>query len=99
MASCTRLEEIANQKRQELLQLNTYSENDFYSSTHPNATQEIGDNDPKNRRGKGTGISFDTSGGGSSVDINGDPNISNTGRQAIFNINTYTPDNIYDCFI
>lgn len=99
MASCTKLEEIANQKRQELLQLNTYNEQDFYSNTHPNATQEVGNKDSKNIRGKGTGINFDTSGGGSSVDINGDPTISNTGRKAIYNVNTYTPDSIYDCFI
>lgn len=98
--ACSKLEEIANAKRAELLAQNVYNtvEGNIYSAVHPNATQATGDRDPKNIRGKGTGVKFDTTSGGSSIDINGDPRYQNTGRIAIYS-NKYNPDNQYDCVI
>ncbi len=99
--TCSRLEEIANAVRAELLAKNTYVDQSGlkYTATHPNATQAKGGiDDPNNAKGKGTGIPYDTSNGGSDIDINGDPNITYSGRNAIYIENQYTPDAKYDCF-
>jgi hypothetical protein len=99
--TCSRLEEIAKATRTDLLVKNIYQDQSGlkYDQTHPNATQAMGAiDDPVNAKGKGTGGSFDTNNGGSSVDINGLPSVIGSGRNAIFSVNQYTPDNKYDCF-
>jgi len=95
--ACSKLEEIANNTRPQMLGKNVYTEESQYSSIHPNATQAIGGNDPNNIRGKGTGVTFDTTNGGSSVDVNGVSGIYGTGRKAIYYVNEYNPDNQYQC--
>ena len=102
MATCSRLEEIANLSRSTHLVQNIYQnqQNLKYSNQHPNATQSVGGvDDLNNSKGKGTGVNFDTMNGGSFVDINGLPQIPDSGRKAIYNLNQYTPDKKYDCFI
>ena len=102
MASCTKLEEIANQARQQLVQQNIYIDQSGlkYDMTHPNATQAQGGiDDPLNYKGKGTGGNFDTNNGGSIVDINGVPSLVGSGRNAIYTVNEYNPSNKYECFM
>lgn len=101
MSTCSRLEEIAKATREDLLIKNIYQDQSGlkYDQTHRNATQAMGGvDDPNNFKGKGTGGSFDTSNGGSIVDINGLPSVIGSGRNAIFSVNQYNPDNKYDCF-
>lgn len=95
--ACSKIEEIANNVRPQMLGQNVYTEENSYSSVHPNATQAVGNNDPDNIRGRGTGVAFDTVNGGTSVDINGLPNIYGSGRKAIYYVNEYNPDNQYNC--
>ncbi len=90
----SKLAQIADDTRPVMLEKNFYNENKKYDSNHPNANQQVDSSDPNNIRGKGTGIKFDFENGGSSIDIYGDPNISNTGRIAIRQ-NLYTADNKY----
>lgn len=99
--TCSRLEEIANATREALLVKNVYQDQfGFrYDVTHPNATTAKGGvDDPLNLKGKGTGVLFDTSNGGSAVDVYGIPSVSDSGRNAIYSINQYNPDKKYDCF-
>lgn len=99
--TCSKLEEIGNATRAELLLKNIYQDQSGlqYSVTHLNATQAKGGiDDQNNAKGKGTGIKWDTSNGGSDIDVYGDPTIINTGRVAIYNENQYNPDKKYDCF-
>jgi hypothetical protein len=100
MASCDRLGEIADKARAELTALNSYRNvsGQIYGPTHPNATQEVGQGDPSNIRGKGTGVAFDTENGGGYYDINGRPDVSGSGRKSHFT-NTYNKNNVYDCVI
>lgn len=97
--SCSKLEEIANNARLEVLKNVYYDNNGFkYSVQHPNATQAVGGyDDPNNNKGKGTGIPFDTNNGGSNVDIFGLSGIGG-GRQEIYLQNLYNPNNVYNCF-
>lgn len=97
--SCSRLEEIANNARQETLKNIYYDNGSFkYSAQHPNATQAQGGyDDPNNYKGKGTLIPFDTGNGGSNVDIYGLPGFGG-GRQEIYLQNQYNPDKPYNCF-
>lgn len=97
--ACSRLEEIANSTRSEMLGKNLYNEEEAYSSVHPNATQAVGSNDVNNVKGKGTGVAFDTTNGGSSVDINGSSAYYGSGRKGIYYVNKYNPENQYNCFI
>ena len=90
----TKLDLIAIEARQNMLPKNYYVEDDRYTQSHPNATQAQGVDDPNNARGKGTGVKFDFDNGGSNIDINGDPSLLNTGRNAI-NQNLYTPGKKY----
>jgi hypothetical protein len=102
METCSRLEEIANQSRANHLVKNVYQDQSGlkYTNQHPNATQAVGGiDDLLNAKGKGTGGSFDTENGGSYIDVNGLPEIINSGRKAIYNVNQYTPEKKYDCFI
>lgn len=99
--TCSRLEDIANNTRQALLAKNIYQDLNGlkYNKQHPNATQAVGGvDDLNNAKGKGTGVIFDTDNGGSFVDINGLPEVINSGRNSIYVVNQYTPDKKYDCF-
>jgi hypothetical protein len=98
--ACSKLEELANTARESMLSKNVYTPNSQYSSSHPNATQAGGGiDDPLNVKGKGTGITLDTTNGGSSIDVNGSPSIAvPTGRAALQG-NEYNSNNIYSCFV
>ena len=97
--ACSKLIEIAQQARPEMLAKNRYSELNRYSSAHPDATQQTTASDPNNTRGRGTGVMFDTQNGGNFYDINGRPEVYGSGRNAIYYVNTYNPDNRYYCVI
>ena len=96
--SCSLLEDIGKKYREENLVKNIYGQSSLYSQVHPNATvAQGGIDDPLNQKGKGTGIPFDTSQGGSSVDINGSPLFMGlTGRVAVAQ-NKFTASNQYQC--
>lgn len=78
----TKLEELGDQYRKDNIIKNTYQNTDSngYNENHPNAKSD-GDN-----KGKGTGgnsDSLNTINGGDDVDINGNPSIPGTGRNAL----------------
>lgn len=101
-SSCDRLSEIADKARENLITQNVYQNlpGKSYNSRHPNATQEQGGVDDRNNiKGKGTGQYLDTTNGGSSVDVNGKPELGIGGRADAQTKNLYTSDNPYDCFI
>lgn len=85
MAGQTELEQIAIQKRNELMAANLYKNNDSdkYKETHNRA---LGDGDI---HGKGTGIFLDTTNGGGDLDINGNPSYPGSGRIGNVVINDY----------
>jgi len=90
----TKLEEIAIEARKTLITNNTFNDEatpNNYSATHTNALSD--EQTPKH--GKGTGVSFDTSNGGSSDDINGVANAAGSGRIANILANEYNDDNKY----
>lgn len=100
--SCDRLGQIAAESRERLLTENIYQDKSGkrYNTTHPNATQAQGGIDDRgNHKGKGTGEYMDTTKGGSSIDINGIPELGGGGRQDALRKNIYTKDKPYDCFI
>lgn len=90
----TKLEEIGIEARKSLITKNTFNDTDTnnnYSVTHTNAKSD--EQTPKH--GKGTGVSFDTSNGGSSDDINGVANATGSGRIANVLKNEYNNENGY----
>lgn len=97
--ACSRLDEIAQERRRALTITNVYSNTtgNIYGVTHPNATQAVGDRDPDNIRGKGTGQFLDTNNGGSSLDINGTPDFPNSGRVGTLFLNYYNRTRPYEC--
>lgn len=97
--SCNRLSKIAEEYRQKLPIDNFYTKDNQFSETSPRATQEKDSKDSLNIHGKGTGTYLDTANGGGYYDINGKPELQNTGRNAIYTKNQYTKNNPYDCFI
>lgn len=89
-----KLEEAAIAARQQLITSNTYNNFDApnnYSATHTRAKSD--DLTPK--YGKGTGVSFDSTNGGSSDDIHGVPNAAGSGRIANLATNQFNNDNPY----
>jgi hypothetical protein len=74
--SCGKLSEIGEAKREEIRQRNTYHNSRQFSQSNYIGT-------------KGTGIKFDTSGGGDSIDM--------LSRSEIYRQNTYNPNNKYNC--
>lgn len=100
--SCTRLEEIAEEARKQLLLRNVYQNQTgrIYNETHPNASQAPGGSDDRlNIKGKGTNGGFlDTSEGGGYYDINGRPDVDGSGRNNLLQKNIYRKENPYDCF-
>jgi hypothetical protein len=79
------LQKIAEGKRAELLPKNRFNSGNIYSSTHPDATTEVGPDDPANVFGRGTGVRYDTSNGGNSIDM--------LARADAFAKNVYSPQN------
>ena len=99
--SCTRLEEIAEQARQQLLLRNVYqnSVGRIYNENHPNALQTPGGSDDRlNIKGKGTAGYLDTENGGGYYDIYGRPDVDGSGRNNLLLKNIYSKENPYDCF-
>lgn len=98
--SCNKLTEIADEARAKHLNKNFYLDGlpNEYSQSHPNATQEVGTGDINNVKGKGTGVYFDTTNGGSEIDVNGLPSIPSSGRRGTFT-NTYNANNEYKCIL
>lgn len=93
MAS-NKLEEAAIAARQQILTNNTFNDfdsNNNYSPTHTNAMSD----DITPIKGKGTGVSMDTSNGGGYYDIHGHPNYFGSGRIGNTVINQYNSDNSY----
>ena len=77
----SKLEELGDQYRKENIVKNEYQAEKQYHGTHPNAISN-GDN-----KGKGTGDgsnaeNINTSNGGSDIDINGNPEMPGSGRNA-----------------
>lgn len=97
MAS-SKLEEMAIIRREALIVINNYNNEDDannYSSKHTRALSD----EKTPLYGKGTGIFLDTYNGGGDIDINGNPTYGGSGRLAAFANNTtkwgYGPDNYY----
>lgn len=97
MAS-NKLEEAAIARREALIAINNYNNDDDannYSSKH---TRALSDQETP-LYGKGTGIFLDTYNGGGDIDINGNPTYGGSGRIAAFANNTstwgYGPDSNY----
>lgn len=95
--SSQKLTRIAREARERLFGINSYNpiSGNEYNGSHPNATQESGQGDPLNIRGKGTGQYLDTTGGGGEYDINGLPQVYNSGRKGIYS-NVYSPQHQYE---
>jgi len=95
--SSQKLSRIAQEARERLFNINSYNPlaNNIYSESHPNANQEIGQGDPLNIRGKGTGQYLDIENGGGEYDINGRPEVYNSGRRGIYS-NIYSPQHQYE---
>jgi len=93
-----KIEAIAAAQRAAILNQNIYSADNVYGPSHPNANQEVGSDDPLNKKGRGTGGTFDTSfNAGNYTDKFGRPEVYNSGRQAVYT-NFYNPNNSYDTF-
>jgi|688.fasta_scaffold520806_2 hypothetical protein len=95
----SKLVEIATTARDKHTIANVYHNQTgfIYDTNHPNATQaKGGTDDPNNYKGKGTNIKFDTTNGGSVIDIKGSPAVMGSGRNAIYTENLYNPDKVYD---
>lgn len=96
--SCSLLEDIGKKYREENIPKNVYHEGAIYNQNHPNATvAQGGIDDPSNAKGKGTGGPFDTSNGGSAIDINGSPLVMGFSGRAALVTNKYTPNSHYTC--
>lgn len=90
----SKLEEIAQQTRQELIAKNDFnrtSEDNKYSAGHTKATADQKTPDS----GKGTQTFLDTENGGNDIDINGNPDKAGSGRKGNFGFNQYNKDNKY----
>lgn len=100
MATCSKLVEIGNETRPQMIQKNPYNESNVYGIMHPNATQAKGGlDDPDNNKGKSplSGAYLDTQNGGSHIDIYGDPSLGGSGR-ILTETNLYSKTKQYDCF-
>jgi len=94
---CSLFTERGEELRLKMLAKNVYNSNSNYTIKHPNATQAKGGNDdPANKKGKATGNMMDTNEGGSTVDINGNPENGGLGRNQSLAMNRYNPNNTYD---
>jgi hypothetical protein len=94
----SRLEEIGKEQRDKLAPKNVYNSSDNaknYSSTHPNSkAHDHGSDDPRDLKGKGTGIYLDTNpdnitGAGGYQDIFGNDSDISTGRINNLKVNKY----------
>lgn len=100
----SKLEEIGREQRDKLAPKNVYNSSDTaknYSSTHPNAkAHDHGSDDPRDLKGKGTGIYLDTNpdnatGAGGYQDIFGNDSDIGSGRIKNVLINKYKSTNEY----
>lgn len=90
MADCSKILDVAQQARERMLGKNIYSVNNAYGPTHPNATVATTISDPLNKKGRGTGVRFDTVNGGNFFDVQA--------RQNAIAQNKYSRNNQYNCF-
>jgi len=89
-----KLEEVAIAQRQALLTSNAFNDEapaNNYTATHTKAKSD----EETPAHGKGTGLDFDTSNGGSTHDINGVANATGSGRIANVLKNEFNADNKY----
>lgn len=94
MGKQTKLEQIGLEQRAKTISrndFNTTADNKMYSRSH---TKALSDDETPNQ-GKGTGKQLDTQGGGSKIDINGDPAIISSGRVGNTRLNAYNNKNEY----
>jgi hypothetical protein len=88
------LEKAAIQARNALIPRNIYNDadpNNNYGTTHTRAKAD--DVTPEN--GKGTGVNFDSSNGGSATDVNGNPTFAGSGRIQNLAKNKFNNNNEY----
>jgi hypothetical protein len=100
----SKLEEIGNAERNKLFPGNIYNSSDEaknYSAIHPNAiAHDHGSDDPRDLKGKGTGIFLDTNpdkakGAGGHNDIYGSDFDIASGRINNLKVNKFNPENPY----
>jgi hypothetical protein len=100
----SRLEEIGKEQRNKLFPRNVYNSSGDakkYSSIHPNAlAHDHGSDDPRDLKGKGTGVYLDTNpdsqtGAGGYGDIFGSDFDISSGRINNLKINKFSPDKPY----
>jgi len=82
----TKLEELGEEFRKENIIKNAYQNSDGkgYGPTHPNA---LSDGDNKGKGTSSTSDSIDTVNGGGDMDINGNPEVPKSGRNALVGMN------------
>lgn len=82
----TKLEELAKEFRTENIIKNSYQNSDgkTYGATHANA---LSDGDNKGKGTSSTSDSLNTSSGGGDMDINGNPEVPKSGRNALISLN------------
>ena len=97
MAS-NKLEEAAIIRREALIAINSYNNEDEANNYSAKHSRELSDQSTP-LYGKGTGIFMDTYNGGSDIDINGNPTYGGSGRLSAFANNAstwgYGPDEYY----
>jgi hypothetical protein len=94
MAEQSKLEQIAIQKRKELLSKNVFNNEDDSNNYTAKHTRALSDQETPTH-GKGTGVFLDTYNGGSDVDINGTPSIPGSGRVSNLAKNKFNSENEY----
>lgn len=88
------LEKAAIAARNTLLPKNLYNDADAsnrYGATHTRAKSD----ETTPEHGKGTGVNFDSTNGGSSTDKFGNPNFAGSGRIPLLAANKYNSENGY----
>ena len=76
----TKLEELGEEYRKQNIVKNPYQEENQYGDTHPNA---LSDGDVKGRGTNGTSDALNSIAGGTDIDINGNPSVPGSGRNAL----------------
>lgn len=88
------LEKAAIAARNTLVTKNLYNDaapTNNYSAVHTRAKSD----EATPEHGKGTGVNFDSSNGGSATDIYGNPNFAGSGRIPLLAANKYNSENGY----
>lgn len=94
MSQASKLEEIAKNKREELLTKNSFNKSGEGKKYNVNHSKALSD-DKTPDHGKGTGKFLDTYNGGNDFDVNGNPNKSGSGRAQNLGFNKYSQENGY----